>query len=240
MARLSVAQALLACGRASGEQVEFDFPEAPVHPLAPTAATARPPVDESSVLHVLRIRGFVTPTGLEASLGEHPAELLAGLVDQGLVRHVAARDMFGLLPAGRARQEALLDEYATTETVAALHPGYREFLVLNDEFKTLCSQWQVRDDEPNDHADADYDGACVARLLALNDAIGASLAGFATALPRLARYADRLGAAAARVVAGEPKQFTGVMCESYHDIWMELHEDLIVLQRIDRTAEGSF
>jgi len=30
------------------------------------------------------------------------------------------------------------------------------------------------------------------------------------------------------------------MCSSYHDIWMELHEDLIFLQGIDRTAEGSF
>jgi hypothetical protein len=59
-------------------------------------------------------------------------------------------------------------------------------------------------------------------------------------VPRLARYADRLVAAAATVVGGDPKRFTGVMCESFHDIWMELHEDLIVLQRIDRTAEGSF
>ena len=43
-----------------------------------------------------------------------------------------------------------------------------------------------------------------------------------------------------RVASGDTKQFTGVMSESFHDIWMELHEDLIVLQRIDRTAEGSF
>ena len=30
------------------------------------------------------------------------------------------------------------------------------------------------------------------------------------------------------------------MCESFHDIWMELHEDLILLQGIDRTIEGSY
>ena len=42
------------------------------------------------------------------------------------------------------------------------------------------------------------------------------------------------------VARGEINQFTGVMCESFHDIWMELHEDLIVLQRVDRVAEGSF
>jgi len=39
---------------------------------------------------------------------------------------------------------------------------------------------------------------------------------------------------------GETNMFTGVMCGSYHDAWMELHEDLILTQGIDRTAEGSF
>jgi hypothetical protein len=34
--------------------------------------------------------------------------------------------------------------------------------------------------------------------------------------------------------------FTGVMCGSFHDIWMELHEDLILTQGIDRATEGSF
>ena len=35
-------------------------------------------------------------------------------------------------------------------------------------------------------------------------------------------------------------RFTGVMSESFHDIWMELHEDLILMQKIDRASEGSF
>ena len=59
-------------------------------------------------------------------------------------------------------------------------------------------------------------------------------------LPRLARYIERLDDAAAAVAKGEIKRFTGVMCESFHDVWMELHEDLIVLQGIDRAEEGSF
>ena len=46
--------------------------------------------------------------------------------------------------------------------------------------------------------------------------------------------------AAARAVNGETKMFTGVMCGSFHDIWMELHEDLIQLLSIDRHAEGSY
>ena len=62
----------------------------------------------------------------------------------------------------------------------------------------------------------------------------------AAVVPRMGRYNTRLASAAAAVAAGETKRFTGVMCESFHDVWMELHEDLIVVQRIDRTAEGSF
>ena len=56
----------------------------------------------------------------------------------------------------------------------------------------------------------------------------------------MARYVDRLDEALARLQGGQMNMFTGVMCSSYHDVWMELHEDLIVLQRIDRVAEGSF
>jgi hypothetical protein len=64
--------------------------------------------------------------------------------------------------------------------------------------------------------------------------------GFGNAVPRMTRYNSRLAIAAGSVAGGETKKFTGVMCESFHDIWMELHEDLIVLQRIDRSEEGSF
>jgi hypothetical protein len=41
-------------------------------------------------------------------------------------------------------------------------------------------------------------------------------------------------------VGGANNMFTGVMCGSFHDVWMELHEDLILTQGIDRAAEGSF
>ena len=34
--------------------------------------------------------------------------------------------------------------------------------------------------------------------------------------------------------------FTGVMCGSYHDVWMELHKDLVQLLGVDRHAEGSY
>ncbi|NDB06003.1 MAG: MarR family transcriptional regulator, partial [Acidimicrobiia bacterium] len=50
----------------------------------------------------------------------------------------------------------------------------------------------------------------------------------------------RLSTTCQAVVAGQTNMFTGVMCGSFHDVWMELHEDLILSQGIDRAAEGSF
>ncbi len=59
-------------------------------------------------------------------------------------------------------------------------------------------------------------------------------------IERLSPYSSRLTVVLGRVQQGETNMFTGVMCGSYHDAWMELHEDLILTQGIDRAAEGSF
>ncbi|MGA1050757.1 MAG: putative PEP-binding protein [Ilumatobacteraceae bacterium] len=241
MARLGVARALLASGRVAIDQVEFTESDRTV--TAPDTTSAESPlvaVDEALVLHVLRIRGFVTPDGFTASLGEHPAELVDRLVDAEYVRHIPARDMYGLLPAGKDRAASLLESTIDDRVRSLLRPHYERFLVLNTEFKQLCTDWQVRNGEPNDHTDADHDRACVTRLSSLYQATVPVLADLGGVLERLRRYRDRLGVAASRVEGGESKQFTGVMCESFHDIWMELHEDLIVVLGIDRVAEGSF
>ena len=57
---------------------------------------------------------------------------------------------------------------------------------------------------------------------------------------RLHLYRRRLLEALTAIDDGQRQRFTGVMCESFHDVWMELHEDLIVLQKIERVSEGSF
>ena len=148
--------------------------------------------------------------------------------------------MYGLLPAGKERYQALLDAEPADQLLAHLQEPYRQFLELNDEFKQLCTDWQMRDGEPNDHTDETYDQRCIDALTGIASRSNPILEAMAAAIPRLARYDERLAVAARCVADGEAKRFTGVMCESFHDVWMELHEDLIVLQRIDRTAEGSF
>ena len=245
MARLGVAQALLACGRVQINDIEFEFGEAttsrPVHADFPLLSDIEPtPVDEALVLHTLRVRGWVTPAGFANTLGTYPVDILAGLIDAGLVRHLEARDMYGLLPPGKERHVGLLDDLASADVRSGLEGCYGRFLELNDDFKQLCTNWQMRDGEPNDHTDLEHDRRCTDQLTELMLASDHVIAAIAETLPRMARYSARLHEAAGCVERGESNRFTGVMCESFHDIWMELHEDLIVMLRIDRVAEGSF
>jgi hypothetical protein len=244
MARLGVAQALLACGRVHINDIEFDFGSqdafgaAPGFEPLPEVDTSPP--DEALVLHALRVRGWVTPAGFVNTLGSFPADLISPLVEAGLVRHLEPRDMYGLLPPGKDRHLALLDELASADVQAGLSACYGRFLELNDVFKRLCTDWQMRGDQPNDHSDAAYDRGCIDRLVELMSASDRVVVDLASILPRMSRYSRRLHDAAGGVGRGENNRFTGVMCESFHDIWMELHEDLIVMLRIDRVEEGSF
>ncbi len=243
LARLGVAQALLASGRVRISDIEFDLEP----PLAAQTEQAEDmddaqslDVDEALVLHTLRVRGFVTSDGFKESLGRCPTDILEQLVAAGLVRYIEKRDMYGLLPPGKERQEALLAEYADSAVQAGLKEYYEQFLEQNEIFKQLCTDWQMRGGTQNDHTDAAYDADCVDRLVKLCEESRPTIAGVAAALQRMARYAPRLDESVARVVGGDSNAFTGVMCGSFHDVWMELHEDLIVLQRINRVEEGSF
>jgi phosphoenolpyruvate-protein kinase (PTS system EI component) len=242
LARLGVAQALLACGRVDIDDVQFDFgPAADGSPDVdgPGNADVGPilEADEALVLHVLRVRGFVNADGFVDSIGSFPDLLLDELVADGLVRYAANRDLYALLPAGRERHRTLLDALAGRERLAV---PYRAFLELNDALKTLCTRWQLRAGETNDHSDPDYDDACIAELGRISRTAESLIDDLAGAIPRMVRYRSRLHRASERVAAGDVAMFSGVGCGSFHDIWMELHEDLIVLQDLDREAEGSF
>ena len=249
MARLGVAQALLLCGRVHIDNVSFSEPETAAAAAASAAETASggldggaplPDITPDLVLHVLRLKGFITTEGLHASLGTVPTGILDALVADGLTTFMEARSMYMLAPAGRERHAEIASGLISPDQKAALADPYHRFLVHNDELKELCSAWQMRGDQPNDHSDAQYDAECLSRLDALNRAVAPVLAECAATIERLARYQLRLDEAVAAVQSGNIGRFTGVMCESYHDIWMELHEDLILIQGIDRAAEGSF
>ena len=193
--------------------------------------------------HALRIKGF--------SKSETLAEIVAldvEVVDKHLhdmqeaemAMFREARSLWQLTPAGRAAHpEALALDVAGLD-LEALKPLYHSFLEINDTFKHLCGDWQLRDGTPNDHSDATYDKAIIDRLTALHRDATPVVSSMVAVVPRLAPYLPRLDSTCKMVVGGANNMFTGVMCGSFHDVWMELHEDLILTQGIDRAAEGSF
>jgi len=183
------------------------------------------------VLHALRIKGFA-PTGTVAEIAGVPHDVAAAeldaLRDRELARFREARSLWQLTPSGRDHHAGFLPG-ATDAQVDALREAYEPFLTLNVALKELCTEWQLRGGD-----------GCVDRLLAHDADAQPVLRSMAAAVERLDLYRARLTAAADRVAAGDHDLFTGVLQGSYHDIWMELHEDLVCVLGIDRAAEGSF
>jgi hypothetical protein len=197
-----------------------------------------------TTFHALRIKGFATVSTLAEMTAQPEADVqlhLDVLSENGSAQFREARSLWQLTPDGRATHpDQLAADLDGVDGAALLGSSYQAFLGLNTEFKALCGDWQLRDGEINDHSDAAYDAAVLDRLAALDGRAQPIVSEMGAALDRLATYGRRLSAVLARVRAGETNMFTGVMCGSYHDAWMELHEDLILTQGIDRTAEGSF
>ncbi|MFT3854003.1 MAG: hypothetical protein QM733_14860 [Ilumatobacteraceae bacterium] len=194
-------------------------------------------------LHALRIKGFakveVIAEIADVPVGEAREHLVAFEAAE-VVSFREARALWQLTSAGRDEHARLLAADVAGVVDGELGRPYVAFLALNEEMKTLCGRWQLRDGEINDHRDHGYDAAVVAAVADLQDRAAPVVRRLADVLPRLAPYERRLGQACQRFVRGETNMFTGVMCGSYHDVWMELHEDLILSQGIERAAEGSF
>ncbi len=196
------------------------------------------------VHHALRIKGFVKiePLAELAGVSESEAEAqLKELEADGFAAFKEARGLWQLTKDGReAHLVALEVDISRPGFREGLAASYHSFLELNEEFKALCGDWQLRDGAPNDHSDPAYDAAVIARLGAIDDRARPLCAAMGEIIERFNRYERRLVECRARLEGGDDKMFTGVMCGSYHDVWMELHEDLILSQNIDRAAEGSF
>lgn len=191
------------------------------------------------VLHHLAIKGIAdVPTlsicsGLdEATVATIAAELIAADLAVERTGRLAG---FSLTPAGRDRAAISLETDSLRARKAELAGWYERFEGVNTAFKQLCTSWQLVDDTTvNDHSDAEYDATILEQLAGVHVQ--------ATGLldeadhERLDRYSIRLADAAAAVASGETRRFTAPLCHSYHDVWMELHHDLITSFDLKRTA----
>lgn len=195
------------------------------------------------VLHVLRLKGRATAAAVASATGLAVSEvndLLAGLSRDGLIeRPPAGPDAWCLTAAGRDLHRRGLDDEARRDRAArdAINTVYRGFLSLNQPFKQLCTDWQLRGEKAsvlNDHTDSAYDRNVINRLIDLHYDTLDVVDELAQAAPRFGPYRERFDEAVARLRAGDLAAFTTPLTGSYHDVWMELHEDLLVTLGLPR------
>jgi len=197
-----------------------------------------------AVLHGLRVKGFAEIPALADFAGlEEPlvAEKLDALSSAGLADHRnGAIAGWHLTPAGHAgHAAALAADVADSGAAGQVRSGYERFDSLDGAVRAVCTAWQVRDLDAgmiNDHSDPGYDAAVLARLAVIHADAVTVIDGLAVAIARFGPYRRRLDRAHDRVQGGDRDALTKPLSDSYHDVWMELHEDLLVTLGLDRSS----
>ena len=180
---------------------------------------------ELAVLQAVRLKGRVSRDDLAATLGGDFVDVVDRLVGSGLLLDGPT---MRLSPEGRGRLEVLLaDERSHVDTTAIL-TAYGEFRSVNAEFKALVTDWQLN-----------KDAAVLARLDDVHRRVTPIVAAAAAQLPRLNRYSAKLQAALDRVRAGETMWLARPLIDSYHTVWFELHEELILAAGLTRETDDA-
>ena len=215
--------------------------------MSVTSVLLKPPVPAGPgpapglVLRALLIKGFADVGATAVALRYSEAEakpVLEGLATDGLAE--AAGGMYQLTAAGRERAAAMIAADRASWGEKNADGALDTFHPLDLRMKQIVTAWQMKEvgGAPvlNDHTDADYDAAVLGDFAALAADTDEWLTPMPDGLPRLAEYRSRLAAAADRVASGDHAYIASPRVDSYHSIWFELHEDLILLA--GRTREG--
>src|ERR1700758_3014378 len=113
-------------------------------------------MNELALLQAVRLKGRMRPADLAATLDEEPAAVNATIKEFAEAGLLTDGKGVRLSPEGHARLSELLAEERRGIDGEAFARAYDEFRSVNRDFKSLVSQWQLKDDEPNDHADLAY------------------------------------------------------------------------------------
>jgi hypothetical protein len=176
------------------------------------------------LVHELRLRGAIEP-------GE--SERWEIVIAAGLATRRASKLV--ITPEGRVAHRVWARCEEGSETEERVQRAFDRFVILNAELLQLCSDWQVkREGTPNDHRDAAYDWSVIERLGSLDERAGAVARHAGAAVARLASYRSRLRAARTLVEEGQHEWFTSPRIDSYHTVWMQWHEDLLLTLGLER------
>ena len=188
------------------------------HPLADADALR---------LHQLRLRGF-QPAPDEGAWAE--------LVTSGFV--VVERGRVRLTPEGTARTPWWARRRPARTPSRPPRPRTSAFVPLNQRLLKVCHDWQIaRGGIPNDHSDPAYDDRVVDRLHGVDAGARRILGDLVPFVPRFAGYAVGFDDALARLATGKREWFASPACDSYHTVWMQFHEDLLLATGRSRADE---
>jgi pyruvate,orthophosphate dikinase len=193
-------------------------------------------VDEVlDVLRVLRIKGRATADTLATALETDVGDVIEECERTGLVE--STRVGYRVSEAGRERvEQCYVDEREQAE--ALVIDVYETFLPINDQVKQIVTDWQMRLVEGqivlNDHSDRSHDEGVISRLHDIDANAAPALESLAAELPRFDSYVRRLRRALAEVRAGDHTMVAAPIKDSYHTVWFELHEDLLMLSGRER------
>jgi len=196
------------------------------------------------VVRALVIKGTATPDALAAAMLsslEKMQPVLERLMAEGLIEPDAGG--FRLTGNGNARGEAQIAEerarWGRENAEAALHA----FQALDHRVKEAVTAWQLRDlggaQVLNDHTDPAYDATVLGRLADLHHDAVAWLSSLNERPAAMILYRLRLGRAVAAASAGDHRFVASPRVDSYHGVWFELHEDLILLAGRSRAEEAA-
>ena len=195
---------------------------------ADTTQTPLPTLTEQAwaMLHDLRLRGFRPAKGgpVEDELTGAGLAMLRG-------------PNLALAPAGREAHAAWARLTPGSEEEGLARATYERFLVFNVEFLRICTDWQLKPgNQPNDHSDAAYDFKILERLDRLDERAGPLVDTLAKAVSRFGGYRARLTDALDKI-SEDRAWLASPRCDSYHTVWMQLHEDLLSAVGVNRADE---
>lgn len=184
--------------------------------------------EQAERLHDLKLRGLAP---------FQDDELTKALIEQGLLRQ---RGTFMTLTAeGRQAVEvaSLLPE--GSEAQATARQAYDAFMPVNAAFLEVCSSWQLKPNgEPNEHDDPGYDWEVRERLEGIHERCRSILRRIEAAVPRFGSYLAEFESALAKLDDGAVEWFTSPRIDSYHTVWMHLHEEFRLALGIAASAEA--
>ena len=204
------------------------------------------------VLQTLRVKGFVDTEAVAETVclsQEDTLNILNQFAEEGRVSYREGRMVGWMITSeGRSYGEQLLaNEVDSLGIRLEIETSYKEFSRLNNDFKELCTDWQLKPSLDasevgqvlNDHSDPDYDKGVIDRLVELDKQAQPVCASLAEQLERFSSYGSRFTHALEMVLKGDTDWIAKPMIESYHTVWFELHENFFSTLGIDRASEST-